>query len=473
MKCLLLNLPYSVQVTRRYMCSYNSGQFLFPPLELMYLGGIVKERKRDGVVLLDAVAEKLDINTVHERIQELNPDLLVTLIGFETFQDDIENINTLKEENPNLKIISFGYYPSVFPEEILSNSKIDIIIRGEPEITFSELYDSLFKNDNNIYNVDGLAYRQANSAEIVLNKPRNRNKDLDALPFPEYSLIKREKYNEPFMEKPFAVIQSSRGCPFDCRYCVRTYGRELVFRSVNNILNEIEQLISKYKIRSIRFIDDTFTVEKNRVIQICKGIIDRGLEFEWSCLSRADTIDSEMVFWMSRAGCMRILIGIESGSQKLWDYYGKNYTLDKIESVVDMVRRQRIECVGWFIVGGATETEYDFKKSIDLAKKMKFDFIAVSRLCLYPGTQLFEGMKDNIDFSLFPYKNRFRDKELERESVKREKIFYRSFYLNPSYILRTLKFFFKNPRKTILLALSVVNFIAERKENNIERQDLL
>ena len=473
MKCLLLNLPYPVQVTRRYMCSYNSGEFLFPPLELMYLGGIVRGQKKEEVGLLDAVAEKLDIKAVHERIRELNPDFLVTLIGFETFQDDIENINILKEGNPGLKVIAFGYYPTVFPEEILSNSKIDFIIMGEPEITFSELYDCLSKKDDCISKIDGLAYRLPNGSGITLNKPRNRNIDLDMLPFPEYSLIKREKYNEPFMNKPFAAIQSARGCPFGCRYCVRTYGRELVFRSVNNILNELGQLISKYEIQSIRFIDDTFTVDKNRVIQICKGIIERGLEFKWSCLSRADTIDSEMVSWMSRAGCVRILIGIESGSQKLLDYYGKNYALDKIDSVVGIIRRQGIECVGWFIVGGEAETENDFKKSINLAKKMKFDFIAVSRLCLYPKTQLFEGSESKIDFSLFPYKNRFRDKGLEVESIRREKVFYRSFYLSPPYILRAFKFFLKNPGKTILLALSVVNFVSKKKENSIERQDLL
>lgn len=473
MKCLLFNLPYPVQVTRRYMCSYNSGQFLFPPLELMYLGSILKERKKDDAFLLDAVAEKLDINAVRERIKESAPDLLITLIGFETFQEDIENINTIKEGNPSLKIISFGHYPTVFPEEILNNSKIDIIIRGEPENTLLELYDSLSKNGSDISNIDGLAYKQADSAGVLVNKPRDRIRDLDALPFPDYSLIKMEKYNEPFMDRPFAVIQSSRGCPFGCRYCVRTYGRELIHRSVGNILNEIEQLIAKYKIRSIRFIDDTFTVEKTRVIQICKGIIDRGFKFKWSCLSRADTIDSEMVSWMSRAGCARILIGIESGSQKLLDYYGKNYTLGKIESVVGMIRRKKIECVGWFIVGAPAETEDDFKKSIALAKKIKFDFIAVSRLCLYPGTQLFEGMKNYIEFSLFPYKNSFKDRDLEFESVKREKIFYRSFYLSPSYMLRAFKLFFKNPRKTMLMALSLVNFIIEEKNNNKERRDLL
>lgn len=345
MRCLFLNLPYPKQVMRRYMCSYNCQSFLFPPIELMYLASIAKEWKQAEVVLIDAIAERIDTKAICSLIKKLNPDLLVSMTGFETFKNDIESMDIIKQNNHNMKVVGFGYYATVFPEEIINNSDIDIIIRGEPEFSFSELYDYLANKRGNIFDINGLAFRNDNG-EVFLTKPRNRIDDLDRLPFPDYSLVKQERYSEPFMKKPFAVLQSGRGCPFDCGYCVRTYGKELAFRTPDNVLNELETLILKNKIKSLRFLDDTFTVNKKRVIQICEGILKRGLQFEWSCLSRVDTLDDEMAFWLRKAGCVRVLLGVESGSQNILDYYGKNYSVEKIKYASEALRKRKIETVG-------------------------------------------------------------------------------------------------------------------------------
>lgn len=438
----------------------------------MYLSSIVKEWKRAEPVLVDAIADKLNINEVLEIIEELKPDLLVSLIGFETFQNDIESINLIKQKTRGLKVICFGYYPTIFPEEILRNSKIDIILRNEPELTFSQLYDHLLDKKMDILDIEGLAYRRAND-EVIIGKPRNRINNLDALPFPDYSLIKLDRYNEPFLEKPFAVLQSSRGCPFNCVYCVRTYGRQLVSRSANNVLDELEKLIFENKIRSVRFMDDTFTVDKKRVIQICDGLSKRRLKIEWSCLSRVDTLDDEMASYMRQAGCIRVLLGIESGSQELLDYYGKGYTIEKIKITAKILKKRKIETVGWFIVGGYAESRENFIKTIRLAKKIKFDFVVASRLCLYPGVPLFEKARQDIDFSLFPYRNKFKDDKIEYESMSREKIFYRSFYFDPLCIIRTFRFFWSKPKKTILLAFAMIKFIIDKERDTLERKDLL
>jgi len=441
-------------------------------MELMYLASIAKEWKQAEATLIDAIAERIDVKTVSSLIKNLKPDLLVSIIGFETFKNDIENMDFIKQNNPNLKVVAFGYYPTLFSEEIINNSDIDMLIRGEPELSFSELYDCLANKEGSIFEIDGLAFRDDNG-DVFVTKPRNRIEDLDILPFPDYSLVKQERYSEPFMKKPFAVLQSGRGCPFECGYCVKTYGKELAFRTPENVLNELERLILENKTKSLRFLDDTFTVNKKRVIQICEGILRRGLEFEWSCLSRVDTLDDEMAFWLHKSGCVRVLLGVESGSQNLLDYYGKKYSVEKIKYVSGILRKRKIETVAWFVVGGSVESKSDFKKSVQLAKKMKFDFIAISRLCLYPGTPLFEGLRDNVDFYLFPYRNQFKEKRLERESIEREKAFYFSFYFNFLWVLRIIKFMAKRPKQTILLAWSLVRFILSQKIESRERKDLL
>lgn len=472
MKCLFLNLPYPSLVMRRYMCSYNTRHFLFPPLELMYLASIVKGWKHGEAILVDAVVEKLNVDEIGGIILKVKPDILITLIGFETFDNDMESINYLKKVDADLKIIAIGYYPTLFPETVLKNSGIDIIIKGEPELIFSQLYDCLANQNRGIFNVRGLAYRDSRN-DIIVTSPSERLSDLDGLPFPDYSLIDVYKYSEIFMKKPFATILSSRGCPFACGYCVKTYGEKTVQRSSANVLEELEGLVIKNGIKSVRFLDDTFTINKNRVIELCKGMIEKRIKIEWSCLSRLDTLDQEILYWMKSAGCKRILVGVESGSQRVLDYYGKNYAAEKIKITTGLIKKEKIECVGWFIVGGTFESDKDFNKTVEIVKKNNFDLIAVSTLSLYPGTGLFEKHKEETDFSLFPYRNMLKDSGAELESLRREKFLYRIFYLSPFYIQRGARIFLKNPIGTIILAISMLIFIFKNKIAYSKRKDLL
>ncbi len=445
MKTVLLNLPYKTSVIRRYMCSYNAPNFLFPPQELMGLASIVLKWKKEEAILLDAIAEKLNINQVIAKIKEFNADILVTISGFECFEEDMRNINEIKKNIPSLKVICFGHYPTIFPEEILSKVNIDFIILGEPDLIFSDLYDHL-KENRSYKSLKGIAYRHKGKA--IVNKPAGRILDLDKLPLPAHSLLNIDLYQEPFLGKPFSAITSSRGCPFNCNYCVKTYGIRIAFRSAESVLREIKLLVSK-NIRNIRFMDDTFLVNKKRVIDICKLILENKIKIKWACLSRIDTLDEEALRWMKKAGCKRVYLGIESGSQKILDYYCKGYKVSDIIPKIMLVRKAKIESTGWFIVGSSVESREDFEKSIRLAKRSALDYIVVSKLIPYPGTPLFEKLKDDIEFSLLPYKNEFKDRSLEKKYKLWEKEFYRRFYLNPKNLLRMVVLLIFHPKQVI------------------------
>ncbi|MCX6711617.1 MAG: radical SAM protein [Candidatus Woesearchaeota archaeon] len=460
MKTVVLNLPNKNQVVRRYMCSYNAPNFLYPPLELMYISSIVKESKKDDVILIDAIAEKLDITNVINTIKEFNADILITITGFEIFQDDLNNIEKIKQDMPNLKIIAFGYLPTIFPKEVLKNSKIDYIIKGEPEFVFSNLYDAI-KENKDVKEINGIAYRKGK--KIFVNKDAIRVLELDRLPFPSRELIKNELYSEFLMKKPFTVIQTSRGCPFQCSYCVHTYGSMIVYRSVDNVVKEIEECINKYGIKHFKIIDDTFNVNKQRIKDICQKIIDKGLKIKWICLSRVDTLDKETLEIMKKAGCMRIQIGIESGSQKILELYKKGYDSYKIKDQVKLVHDVGIETMGFFIVGAPNENESDFNKSLELAKEINFDYVVVSQLIPYPGTNLFNQLKCDINFSLFPYTSEFKNKN--NNFVEWEKKFYKEFYFRPNYIAKKTKVLFSHPDHIITGLKSLISFLSTKKED--------
>lgn len=417
MRTCLLNLPYHTRIIRRYSCTYYAPNFLFPPLELMYLGAIIKKWKKDDCILIDAIAQNLSLNKVISQIKNYQPDLLVFLAGIESFDDDMKMISYIKSQLPYLKIIALGYIPSISTQDVLEkNRTLDYIVMNEPEMSFSEIYDIL-KIKGCLKNIAGVTYRE--NGNIVIGKPRERIKNLNKIPFPERSLVNINLYNEFLLRRPFTTIQTSRGCPFECTFCIRTYGREVIQRSVENVLCEIEEVILNYKVRTIRFIDDNFTLYRNIVIEICEGILKKNLNFAWSCLSRVDTLDNQMLALMKKAGCKRIYLGIETGAQRLLDFYKKGYQADLIKKQVKMLKDNNIEAVGFFMVGGIQSKE-EFKQDISLAKELKLDYLMVEKITPYLGTSLFRFAKDMA---------------LEEEALRREKIFYRDFYLRPEFVL--------------------------------------
>ena len=456
-KTLLLNLPHESKVIRRYMCSYNAPNVMFPPLELISLGGIVRAWKEDEVYLLDAIAEELNVEEVLNRIEEINPHLIVSITGFECIDEDMKVIDTIKSKFPSSKTIIFGHYATQFAEEILDNIVVDYIILGEPDLIFSELYDCL-KKGQDTSNIKGIVYKGKKN-EVIKQHGNGRIPDPNILPMPSYELLKFENYYEPFMQNPFVMIQTARGCPYACNYCVKSFGRQLTTLEPQRIINEILLLKEQFNIKSIRFIDDTFTVNPKRVIELCRLMIDRDLDMEWSCLARADTVNDEMLMWMKKAGCKRIFFGIESGSQKILDYYNKEIKVEEALTNLLLCSKYGIETVGWFMVGMPNETREDFEQSVEFAIKAKLNYILVSELIPYPGTPLFEILKDQLDFSLFPYRNVFKDAEIEKKSYLREKEFFRRFYFRPTYVVQNFHRFIIKPSDMIGNFMSLAKYL--------------
>lgn len=457
MKTCLLNLPYHTRIMRRYSCTYYAPNFLFPPLELMYLGAIIKEWKGDDCILIDAIAEGLSLDKIVVRLKVYQPNLLVFMAGIESFTEDMRMIMRIKSFFPLVKIACIGYLPSIFPRETMENNHaIDYIIMHEPEESFSELYDGIKKADLSDIPIKGVGKRHNGS--IIIGEGRPRIKDLDMLPFPARHLIKNNLYSELLMPKLFTVIQTMRGCPFKCTFCVPTYGRETVFRSIDNVLAEIKEAVFKYGVTTIRFMDDTFTLDKNRIMRFCSLILEKAIQFDWSLLSRVGLLDREMLLLMKKSGLRRVYLGIETGSQRLLDYYKKGYKADLIMEQVRLIKENNIEAVGFFMVGGP-QTEEEFRKDIALAKELNLDYIVVEKITPYPGTELFERMKEGMLFNLSPYLNIFKDNQLRAELLSREKLFYRSFYFNPRYFIKMLKYLFLNPKCLINGAKRLARFL--------------
>jgi radical SAM superfamily enzyme YgiQ (UPF0313 family) len=448
------------------MCSYNAPSMLFPPLELLYLAAIAREWHDKNVVLLDAIAENLSLNTTLKKINEINPDLIVTITGFEIFESDVDTINKINENNPNSYICVLGYYPTLFPELTFKDCSIDFILEGEPDINFSNLLDFV---DGKIkkYELFGVFYLDE-SSNLVVRKGAGRIKKPDILPFPAHDLVNTDKYFEPFMPQPFMIIQTARGCPFSCNFCVRTYGQKLSLRSVENIIEEIIWLKKIQNIRSFRIMDDTFTATPKRLLEFCQIMIQMNINISWTCLSRSDTLNEEMIDLMNKSGCKRIYIGFESGSSKILKEINKNVDLQLAKENVKLLKKYKIEVSGFFMVGHPKETQKDFIDTINFAIEVDLDYAMAFEFVCYPGTQAFDQYKDQISFSLLPHKNEFKNNEISKIARKRVKVFYRKFYFRPKYIIHRFLNLYKNPKELFynLIKISLFQLRGSKKSRN-------
>lgn len=464
-KILFLNLPHHTRVQRRYMCSYNTPSMLFPPIEMLYLAAIARDWHQADVHLTDAIAESISKEQILKDIEHLKPDMIVCLTGFEIFEEDIKIIQDIRNEFSSLKLVLFGHYPTNFPFETLKISNADFVLQGEPDINFSNLLDYL----NNKITHDELkgVYYLNEYNELAINEGEGRIKKPNELPLPAHDLLKNGFYHEPFLAKPFGLIQSARGCPYTCNFCVRSYGTRLALRSPESIVEEIKLLVDIHNIKSLRFIDDTFTATSKRVIKFCQLLIESGIKISWTCLSRADTLNEDMIFWMKNAGCKRVYIGIESGSPKILKLIDKEIDLETGLQNIRILQKYDIETTAFFMVGYPEETDEDFNMSIEYARRANFDYIIPSKFIPYPGTLYFDQNKDKITFNLFPYKNSFTDKTIDSIGERREKEFYKKFYFRFGYVGKACKKLLKHPNETILNSFKAIQFQLFQKESTV------
>lgn len=455
-KVLLLNLPNNDRITRRYMCSYDSPESLMPPLELISCGAIARELHKAEVKLLDAIAEKLSVVDTLIEIKRFKPKVIISLTGFECYEDDMNTVRELKQHLPESYFVLFGHYATHFPEETLKNSKADFVILGEPELVLNDLLKALF-NQNSLELVSGIAYMQ--NEKMTKQGESGRIKDPNELPVPAYDLLPMHKYGEPLLAHPYGMIQTVRGCPYQCNYCVKSYGTKLSQLSTERVIHEMKLWIELQGVKSIRFIDDTFTLNKHRVIELCQAIIENDIKVEWACLSRTDNLDEELLRWMKKAGCKRIYFGMESGSQRMLDIYKKNIKIDDALHSLHLCRKAGIETAAFFMSGHPQETEKDFEETLAFAKAAKLNYASFNPLTPYPGTGLFTEMKPMLNFSIYPYKNEWKDDAIYENFDRRKQLFYKGFYMRFNYFNSNISSAITNFSQILYMGFGLLRYL--------------
>ncbi|MBI5043944.1 MAG: radical SAM protein [Nitrospirae bacterium] len=324
------------------------------------------------------------------------------------------------------------------------NDGIDFVVRNEGEETFLELVDTI-ENRLSLDGVKGISYKE--NGRFIKNPDRAAISDIDSIPFPARDLMPMNKYVMLEMAKrKVTSLITSRGCPLDCSFCASSFSSMgWRARRVDLVVNEIELLNNKYGFSGIAFLDDNFTMKPSRTIEISKEIIKRGLDIRWWCFSRVDTIakNEEMVKWMSESGCRHVFMGIESVNQDVLNSYNKKYSADKARQAVEMLRDYKIETMASFIFGDIKETKDMMLETIRYAKKLNPGSAQFTILTPYPGTRLYNEIKDRLitdDWDKYDCMNPVMRLDYVSAEELKEILFYayKSFYIRLGRIIISL-----------------------------------
>jgi len=372
------------------------------------------------VKVIDANAERMSWPEFSKLIDRYQPKYYMTQLTAPTLENDMYGCFLAKARGA--MTIAFGTHVTPIPRESLRPyPSLDFALVGEPDLTIRDLLDHLegkidqrppeiqklftehdpfykpaLREDGSVdlHGIKGLAWRDG--SEIVVNLPRPFIKDLDDMPIPMHELLPLQKYRMPLIKGPFTFIVTSRGCPAGCTYCIKhvSYQYSARLRSPELIMQELWQL-KKLGIHNIHMYADLFTVNRDQVVELCKRIIDEQLDIRWTCNSRVDYVDEEMLTLMGKAGCWLISWGIESGNEQILKHARKGAYPDKAERALVWAKRAGIKNWGYFIIGLPGETEATIRETIDFSKKLPLDIALFHVAAPYPGTPFFFEVVEN------------------------------------------------------------------------------
>lgn len=419
----------------------NSLGLNIPPLNLMYLASSLEEASIP-VKIFDDDLYQLGAGTITKIVSKIDPDVVGITATTATIKNSLNYLEIIKKEFPNILTVIGGPHPTFMPNEVLNEEYLDLVVMGEGEETLVDVVNHYVKNENKDFaNVKGVVYKD--NKRIIATDPRPLIENLDNLPFPARHLVPFKSYK---LSNQAGGMITSRGCVFSCNYCSSSLimGKKFRTRSPGNVVDELEELVYKYGLKDIAFLDDIFMLNKKRAELIANEIKDRNLDVNFVASSRVNMVDKTLLESLKSSGMQTLYCGVESGSQRVLDLMGKGITLEQVNNAFKIAKEVGVDIVGSFILGYPGETVKEMDETIDFSIKLNPDYSQYSILTPFPGTPIYSMLKeknllDTEDWDMYTvltsvinYEKLGLSKKLvERKLTKA----YLKFYTRPKYIL--------------------------------------
>lgn len=401
MRVYLLNPPYMPRFTRdmRWQDTGRGGT-LYYPIWLAYATGMLEQAGFEAR-LVDTPAWEWDMKTVMRDINGYQPDIVVVDTSFPSLNNDITMAEKIKQSYPDVKTVLVGAPTSQFADKMLASPGVDMVARWEFDFVLRDLVTAI-ANRKTLGNVRGVSYK---NGHIVHNpdRPLSTSKELDSAPFvsqvyKKHLDVKDYMLNYSHSMHPEVQIFTGRGCPHHCTFCSwpqTLMGHRHRIRSADNVLDEMEWLEKQFpEVKQVFIEDDTFTIDKKRVLEFCTKYQERGLNLPWGGQARVG-LDYETMRAMKAANCMMIDIGYESGNDQILQNVKKGITVAQIRAFPKEAKRAGLSLHGNWIIGLPGETKETVAATKRLIKETKADAITVAVVTPFPGTEMYDWAKEH------------------------------------------------------------------------------
>jgi radical SAM superfamily enzyme YgiQ (UPF0313 family) len=431
MKILLINPAHSRL--------RGSGQSPFFPLGLGYLAAVLAENDFDPLIYnaelcrprepmpehdmrrvfekrseghqkyLSALGDNNHIiwQELREVLEQVKPDLVgITALSVQ-YGAVAKTARLVKQWQRQCPVVFGGHHATYLPEDALQSCHdIDVVVLGEGEVTFLALCRAYREEQTPDFSkIPGLAYRD--STGIALSPPRELIKDLDTIPFPRKDLV---VFPERYATMHFSSLILGRGCPWRCKFCSskKFWNRQTRMRSPQNCLDEIKMLMGRYNLNDFMFWDDAFTVNRKIILEFCRLVLAERVNFSFRTATRADLVDDELIDFLKQAGCIKLTIGVETGSPRIAQMIRKDIDFDVLRHAIKIIRKHKIAIGTFFMAGFPDETVNDMRMTFDLIKEINVDEVAFNIFDPMPGSELYDMCIDlgmvspNADWTDFP-----------------------------------------------------------------------
>jgi radical SAM superfamily enzyme YgiQ (UPF0313 family) len=430
----------------------------WPPLGLLYLAACL-EAEGIKCEIFNPFVKPLSLTEAIQKIGEMSPRIVGISATTLQMRGAVQLAEGIKKKFGKQILIGVGGpHISIDPNFVREFNCFDFGLIGEAEITFPRIVRKILR---------GKKIPKLTRCELPIN--------LDALPFPDRKKIKISDYFSS--ENPTATLITSRGCPFNCVFCSRVGISDRVrFRSPKLVVDEIEEIKDQYK-SNFTFLDDTFTLNRKHILDLCQEIINRKIKISWSCNTRANLLDEELVEKMREAGCRLILVGVESGDEKMRnEIINKKVTDRDIYQAIKICKQRGVLIGGYFMLGFPGETKKHLLKTAQYPRKYNFDIMSIHATTIYPGSALFElaQRETGQDFLKLWYQFAREEKKLEElplvyvskkttfaDIEKARRIAYLGFYFRPSFLIKQILRDLRSPKdlkRDILQGIILLRF---------------
>jgi radical SAM superfamily enzyme YgiQ (UPF0313 family) len=452
MKIALVNPPRvgGLPVIREERCEITERYSVLPPYSLLQIGSLLR---RDGheVRLIDANGRNLSYEELHRALSQGRYDVLIFRFTPTTFDADMKTASVSKSIDPQATTAAMCWTLRTVPQEVLRDAPdLDVYLRHEYEVVAPALVRCLDRGES-LGSVKGIAYRV--DGRIATSEEANPIFDYDSIPVAAWELLPDLGpyfINNPH-GRPFAIMYASKGCPFQCTFCT-VANTKWKKRSAESIVEELRYLKQKHHVRTISFFDETFTIDRRRIQNLCEMLRTENLAIRWYCNTRVDLVNPEILREMYAAGCRGMSFGVESGDQRILDGVKKEFKVSEARNAITWAKQAGIKVYCSFIIGLPGETHQTIDTTIDFVNEVLPNGAQFNVAVPYPGTPLHDELLSQGKIEVLDWRQYYQHSAAitgdglapeELEAARRRA--YRSLYANPRWILQNVAHVLRHP----------------------------